>query len=299
MAVHRWGLLLLLLSVPWGGVCAQEEATPTVIARFQEAAALDVDPMGRLYVADAVRDVVQILDRNGTLQTTLGQSGTRAGEFDDPVDLDPTNGQTLLVADAGNGRVQRFSAEWQYLEALPVGSTFGGKSGQRTFDDGRDGSAVQGQGRPIALVSSDGDETFVIDERDGVVIKYDAQRRADRIIGGGVGRNGLQSPAALALDGNRRLYVADAEEAAVFAYDPFGTFIERLRIPRLSDIQALSVHRGKLLIVCEDRIVTWNPETESTVEHPVSLEVALVDAARQGGDLFVLTERRLLRRAFP
>jgi len=38
----------------------------------------------------------------------------------------------------------------------------------------------------------------------------------------------LDDPVAIALDGNRRLYVADAEQEAVFAYDPFGTFIERL-----------------------------------------------------------------------
>jgi hypothetical protein len=296
MAVHRCGILLLFFVVSWGTVCAQPESKPTVIARFQEAAALDVDPMGRLYVADAGRDAVQVFDADGTVQATLGQSGTRAGEFDGPMDLDPTNGQTLLVADAGNGRIQRFSAEWQYLEALPVGSTFGGEGGQRTFDDGRDGSAVQGQGRPIAVASSDGDETFVIDGRDGVVIKFDAQRRAERIIGGGIGGGGLQEPAALALDGHRRLYVADAGQKTVLAYDLFGTLIERLPLPPLSTIRALAVHRRRLWIVCPDRVVVWNPVAKSIAEHRVSLETPLVDAARQGDSLLLLSERRLLRR---
>mgnify|MGYP006279603761 CR=1 FL=1 len=295
MMLVRWGILLLLLMGPWMAVYAQNESKPTVLARFQEAAALDVDPRGRLYVADAGRDVVQILDAEGTVHATLGQSGTRAGEFDDPVDLDATNGQTLLVADAGNGRIQRFSSEWQYLEALPVGSTFGGEWGQRAFDDGRDGSTVQGQGRPLAVASSDGDETFVIDGRDGVVVKFDAQRRAERIIGSGMGGGGLQEPVALALDGARRLYVADAEQEAVLAYDLFGTFIERVATPSLPGIRAVSVHRERLWIVCPDRVMIWDPETESTTEHSISLEAPLVDVARQGDDLFLLTSKEMSR----
>jgi DNA-binding beta-propeller fold protein YncE len=297
MTAHRWSILLLLLVMPWD-VCAQNDAKSAVIARFQEAAALDVDPLGRLYVADAGRDVVQILDADGTVQATLGQSGTRAGEFDDPMGLDPTNGQTLLVADAGNGRIQRFSAELQYLEALPVGSTGGGAWGERAFDDGRDGSSVQGQGRPIAVASSDGDETFVIDGGQDAVVKFDAQRRAERIIGGGIGGGELRAPVALTLDRNRRLYVADAEREAVFIYDPFGTFIERVPMPPLPEIRAVSVHLGQLWIVCPNRVVIWDPETESSTEHSVSFDAPLVDAARQGDTLFLLTERRLLRRGF-
>lgn len=288
---------LVLLVGPARPAPAQDRPERTVLARFQEAAALDVDPSGRLYVADAGRDVIRILDQEGTVRATLGQSGTRAGEFDDPVDLDPTNGQTLLVADADNGRVQRFSAELQYLEALAVGRAFGGVGGRRVFDDGRDGSAVQGDGRPIAVASSNGNDTYVVNERDNAVVKFDAQRRAERVIGPSTnGAGALRAPVDLALDANHRLYVADRERNAVLAFDQFGTFVRQIPTPSLPTLQAVSVRGGTLWMVCAGRIVAWNPSTESTTEHGVEVDAPLVDAAWQDGTLFLLTERRLLSR---
>lgn len=287
------GLCQLLLAPP--GV-AQEAEEPVVLARFQEARALAADPKGRLYVADAGRDVIQIFNREGQEKAALGQAGTRASEFDSPVDLDPTNGLTLVVADAGNGRIQRFSSELQYLEAMPVGRVFGDDADARVFDDGRDGSSVQGRGRPIAVASSNSNETFVIDEWDNVIVKFDEQRRMERILEAGSSSSVPREPIALALDGNKRLYVADGERDVVFVYDFFGSFIGRVSTPSLPDIQTITVHRGRLWIVCADRVFVWDSNTEQTTEHSVSLESPLVDAVQQGEDTFLLTPRRLLRR---
>lgn len=287
------GLYSLLLISP---AEAQETEEPVVLARFQEARALAADPRGRLYVADAGRDVVQVFDRNGQEQAALGQSGTRASEFDSPVDLDPTNGFTLVVADAGNGRIQRFSAELQYLEAIPIGRGFGDELNARVFDDGRDGSSVQGEGRPIAVASSNSNETFVIDGRDNVVVKFDEQRRRERILDSGNSPSVPQEPTALALDGDRRLYVADGERDVVLMYDVFGSFIGRVSVPSLPEIQALTVNRGRLWIVTADRVFVWEPSTEQTTEHHVNLDAPLVDIVQLGTSLFLLTSKRLLRR---
>lgn len=279
---------------------AQDEQTrsaPEPMARFGEAQALSVDPLGRLYVADAGRDVVVVLDEDGAVQEELGGSGTRAGEFDTPSDVDPTNGHTLLVADTRNGRIQRFSAERQYLEAVPVGEPSDSEDARRVFDDGRDGAAVQGRGRPIAVASNSGDETYVLDERDAVVLKWDDRRQPERIVGGLASQDAtLRAPVALALDGSRRLYVADAEQAAVFAYDGFGTFIERLPLPAVPDVRALTMHQGTLWIVCSERVLVWNRATESLTEHAVDLEAPLVDAARVEDRLYLLTSSRLVQR---
>jgi hypothetical protein len=289
-------LLGLIGGVPQP-VQSQEAVDSTVIARFRDAQALAVDPMGRLYVADAGRDVVRVLDRTGAEQGTFGGGGTRAGQFDRPTDVDPTNGQAIWVADAGNGRVQRFSEEGLYLEAFPVGSSFREGREQRVFDDGRDGATVQGEGRPIAVTSSSSDETFVIDDRSSAVLKWDAQRRPERIIGPtGQREGGLRRAVALALDGTRRLYVADRAQKAVLAFDPFGSFVKRLSTPSLPEVQALSMHRGRLWIVCPRRVFVWSPETGTTAEHAVDLPAPLVDAARQGDDLFLLTQQHLYRR---
>lgn len=293
------GLLLGVLLGLGGSVLpvhAQAVPADTVIARFRDARALAVDPLDRLYVADAGRDVVRVLDRSGAEQGTLGGSGTRSGEFDGPADVDPTNGQTVWVADAENGRVQHFSSEGLYLEAMPVGAAFLEGDGQRFLDDGRDGAAVQGGGRPIAVASTSGDEVFAIDGRHDRLLKWDEQRRPERLVGP-VGREDApQRPVALALDGTRRLYVADQAQSAVLAYDLFGTFLTRVGTPRLSNLRALSMHGGRLWIVCAGRVFVWNPATRSVTEHTIDLPAPLVDAARRGDDLFLLTATRLHRR---
>jgi len=301
MRIFGWpvfllGLLLGPLSIGQP-VLAQEAAPDTVIAHFRDAQALAVDPLGRLYVADPGRDVVRILDRAGEALGTLGGAGTRAGEFDSPSDVDPTNGQTVWVADAGNGRVQHFSEEGLYLEAMPVGPTALEDGEQRFFDDGRDGATVQGDGHPIAVASTSGDEVFVIDGRNDLLLKWDEQRRPERLIGA-VGREGTpQRPVALTLDGTRRLYVADREREAILVYDLFGTFVRRLRTPPLSNLQALTVHRGGVWIVCARRVYVWSPDDRTTTAFDSGIEAPLVDVARRGDDLFLLTATRLYRRS--
>ena len=286
------------------GVCVEErhslgEAVPDTLGQvqFQNATALALDPRGQLYVADAGRDAVVLLSSEGGTQAVLGGSGTRAGQFLGPADVDPTNGQTLYVADAGNGRLQRFSEELQYLEALPVGRAFEEGRALRAFDDGRDGSSVQGSGRPIAVGSSPGDHTFAIDEEAGVVLKWDEQRRPERIIGGAVQRRGrLLRPVALALEGSRRLYVADRGREEVLVYDRFGTFMQTLALSPLPDVRALTFRRGRLWIVCPQRVFIWNPETRQAIEHAVALPSPLVDVAPSADGIYLLTATRLWKR---
>ncbi len=269
--------------------------------RFQEATDLARDPRGRLYVADAGRDAVVILSPQGQEQAVLGGAGTRAGQFLDPLEVDPTNGQTLLVADAGNGRLQRFSEEQQYLESLPVGRDFGTERNRRALDDGRDGADERGDGRPIAVASSVGNHTFAIDEGPGVVLKWDEQRRPERIIGRQIQRRGrLERPVALALQGSRRLYVADREREAVLAYDRFGTFERQLPTPPLPDVRALTFRAGQLWIVCADRVLVWHAADRRLAERPVDLPAPLVDAVPFADGVYLLTRTRLwMRDALP
>jgi len=300
MQTQWWAAPVLGLFLGLLGLCppvlAQTAAQDTVIARFRDARALATDPLGRVYVADAGRDVVRVLDRDGDEQGSLGGAGTRAGEFDSPTDVDPTNGQTVWVADAGNGRVQHVSSEGLYLEAMPVGPSFLEGGNQRFLDDGRDGATVQGDGRPIAVVSTSGDVVFAIDGRNDRLLKWDEQRRPEPLVGSVGQGDAPQRPVALALDGTRRLYVADGAGGGVLVYDLFGTFLQRLDTPSFPARQALSVHRGRLWIVCARRVFVWDPDTRTVTEHPVDLPARLVDAARRGDDLFLLTPTRLHRR---
>jgi len=290
--------LLILLGVGANESAVQEgvsDASGTVLAEFRNAQALGIDPRGRLYVADAARDVVAVLGSAGKRTMVLGGSGTRAGEFDTPADVDPTNGQLILVADTYNGRVQRFSEEGQYLESLPIGrrNRRGGEGW--SFQDGRNGAAVRGNGRPVAVARDDEGTLFVLDERTRQLLTWSDLGRSGRVREAGDGR--LQDPVALAVGRDKRVYVADAEKEAVLMYDTFGTFLRRVTLPPLPSVRALTVHRGRLHIVCADRILVWTQEKGLVAEHPVDLSEPLVDAAFDESRAYLLTATRLLRRS--
>jgi tripartite motif-containing protein 71 len=65
---------------------------------------------GNVYVADRESHEIEVFDANGNYVTRWGYRGTTLGKFTFPqgVAFDPTDG-SLLVADSGNNRIQRFS----------------------------------------------------------------------------------------------------------------------------------------------------------------------------------------------
>lgn len=271
--------------------------TPEVarkLASFDDARSVAVDPGGRLYVTDARRSTVHVLDLDGREVGVLGGRGAEAGAFDEPVSVDPTNGLSLFVADAGNGRVQHFSRNQRYIEALPVGRVdpaARGSSRQPVYDAGRDGQDARADGRPVAVASAPNGDLFVLDARDRIVVRYDRQRRPEPFAGGFDDRDGgLIDPVDLAL-GDGVLYVLDAGRPGVGLYDRFGT-LDRWLFPGLLETpRSLFVSDGLLYVVEPGRIFVTDPRAERLRSHiPVDLNSPLVDAAIHEGRLFLLTK---------
>ncbi len=273
-------------------------STVEEVARFVEARAVAADPSGRLYVADAGRDVVVVLDGHGRRAAMLGGPGTGEGSFDEPSDVDPTNGLILLVADAGNGRIQRFSRDFLFLEALPVGGTSEGEGSVVSSFLPRTNDVVGGgDGFPIAVVSSETQEIYAIDARRHHVLHWDRNRRRVGSIGlDGPGR--LVEPIALALD-ERSLYVADRGRGGVVVFDHFGGFVRVLAEGRLPEVQAVSWLGDRLAVVLPERILWYDGSGRLDRTVAVQLGEPLIDVARSGDILYLLTPTRLVRtRAF-
>ncbi|MFB6271286.1 MAG: NHL repeat-containing protein [Salinibacter sp.] len=295
LSVVGLGLLLLGGAVPEGRAQEAEGADGRkVLARFGDARALAVDPRGRLYVADAARDVVEVLRPNGTRHMVLGGSGTRPGEFDTPSDVDPTNGQVLLVADTYNGRIQRFSEEGQYLESLPIGTGDRGRNDDWTFEEGRARRPIRGDGRPIAVARDDEGAVYVLDRRRRRVLKWSDLGQSGQIVGGHRGR--LQDPVALAVGEAQRVYVADRGQGAILVYNTFGTFRRRVPVSSLPSVRALTVHRGQLWIVSPGRVRIWESGEGLVAKRTVNRSAPLVDVAPHANSVYLLTETRLFRR---
>jgi DNA-binding beta-propeller fold protein YncE len=308
MAFPRSTVIVLLFVA--GGLqtaMAQRPAPDTVVTggslvgHFEDAQSVALDPAGRLYVADAGRDAVVRLSPVGSRyeSAALGGSGTGEGEFDAPADVDPTNGLVIVVADAGNARLQRFSAEFQHLESLPVqGDATAQRDparGQPVYQRTDPGLQDFGDGRPVSVAVNPSDETFALDGDRGVVVKWDAARRVVRVWGGFEdGARRLTDPVALAYREDR-LYVADPGRGAVVVYDEFGGPVRTLARPLAEGVRNVAADDEALYVVLPRRVLTYSLRGRLRRVTGVNLDAPLVDAAPSEDALFLLTASRLLR----
>lgn len=292
-------LILLFATAP---VAAAQPADTLIaeaeaLAEFDAARALGVDASGTLFVVDAGKDAVLQLDPDGGLRASLGGPGVHEGQFDEPADIDPTNGLLWIVADAGNSRLQRFSRTFLHMETLPVAriNRFTPGVAGRTVPVGEESGFDDADGRPIAVVTSNANEIFAIDEAQGLVLKWDASRRLERAIGGyDDGAGALVDPVALAVDA-ASLYVADRGQAAVLVYDLFGGFIRVLAPGRADDVRAVTITADQLWIILPERILLYHTRGRLLRVLDVQLGEPLVDAAHFKGTTYLLTPTRLLR----
>ncbi len=161
-----------------------------------------IAPNGEIYVADAMNHRVQRFSAEGLV---LGEWGSFAaapegevaptGTFNEPWDVAVGPDGTVYVADTWNHRIQRFTAEGEFL------SSFGsfGQTGEPTAFWGPRAIAVDAAGR-----------LFVADTGNKRVVIFDADGNPLGEFGGfGLELGGLDEPVGLDLDAEGRVYVAD------------------------------------------------------------------------------------------
>lgn len=88
----------------------------TVSGLIGGVADLHVHPNGRLYVSDPQANAIHVFEESGRYAHTFGREGAGPGEFRRLGDLQ-TMGDTLVVVDAGSGRLQLLSPEGDQLAA--------------------------------------------------------------------------------------------------------------------------------------------------------------------------------------
>jgi sugar lactone lactonase YvrE len=298
-----------VLRAPTAPAAVRADTTLTAaapLARFEGARGLGVAPDGTVYVADAARDVIVRLPTAGDREAVLGGSGGQAGQFDRPADVDPTNGLVIVVADAGNGRIQRFSDEFRHLGTLPVGRGYaaaGQTPARPVFDAQTDGSNDLGGGRPVAVRDPDGDATYALDAAEGHVLKWEDQRQTVRIIGGfSDGAGALRDPVGLAVGPDGTLYVADPGRGAVMTYDRFGSFLAARARGRADSARAVAVGpRGRLYLAKPRSVLILGGEGRLLRRVTLRLGASddegggVVDVAPHERGVFVLTPGALYR----
>lgn len=267
----------------------------TPVFEFTRASHLGISPDGLIYVPDRDRSVVHVFSEDGQHLRQLGGPGLSEGQFDDPRDVDPALGLVINVADSENGRVQRFTKEFRFIESLPVSSNppEGADETDPSFRTGEAQFKVLADGRPIAVSSSPADDLYVVSAQANVVIRWDRERRNKWWIGRpGQGPGSLVEPVDLLVTEDL-LYVADLDCACVIIYDLFGTYVRTLSEGLLTEIRSVTRTPNGILTVMPHRLVEFDSTGTRIEETHVQTIDSLVDAVKSSNRWVLLTERSL------
>ena len=284
---RQWGWFLVVVII-WPASAQQADLPYAELDSFAHvpyAQRLASDTQGVLYVVTG-REVIQ-LDNSGMVQAVLGGSDTDLGAFDEVVDLDPGEGLIWVVADAGQGRLMRFSRTLMHLESLPVPRADEVGFGLPSREEPRNQVAAAA-GRPIAVTVTPSGELFAIEEDARAVIKWDSSRRLERLIGHfGDAAGRLAEPVSLASD-ETHLYVVDRGLERVQVYDLFGGFVRTYP----ADAALVCVLPGdhELLLVHADRIRVYTKEGEFRDQISFVAQSPVSSAALSNGHIFLLSD---------
>ncbi|MFE3183070.1 NHL repeat-containing protein [Streptomyces violascens] len=207
-----------------GGVTAfSGDGEPAVKAGLASPTAVAVDGDGNLYVADSSNQRIRRVDAKTQIITTVaggytndfygdGGPATHAA-FDFPYDVAVDGDGNLYIADRYNNRVRRVDAKTQVISTVAGNGDYG--------SDGDGGPAVKASfGRPSG-VAVDGDgNLYIADNSNQRIRRVDAKTQViSTVAGNGAqgfsGDDGpatsatLHDPAAVAVDGNGNVYIAD------------------------------------------------------------------------------------------
>jgi RHS repeat-associated protein len=163
-------------------------------------------------------------DPNSNLATTstttgldhssdFGSSGSGDGEFDTPPDVALDGSGDVWVADAGNDRLEQFTAAGSFLQSV---GTLGSGSGE--LDD------PQG----VAVNKTAGD-VYVADTANNRIEEFTTAGSYVRSFGSyGTANGDLNAPTGIAVDGYGDVWVADTGNDRVEEFSSSGTYIQKV-----------------------------------------------------------------------
>ena len=178
---------------------------------------IDSDEEGHIWVTDSKNNRVQEWEMAETAPapkyaSTFGTEGTGDGQFNHPADVARTANGQLLVVDAENDRVERFSEEGKYLGQF---GSEGDEPGQ--FE------------HPVALAVAPNGDILVADTLSDRVQRFDSGGEyLETLAYWGEGPGEVRNPEGVAVSPNGDIWISDNIDDRVERLDPQGEFIEEI-----------------------------------------------------------------------
>ena len=253
---------------------AQSVTLTTILSGLNDSKSIDATTDGRLFIIESGKHRLLITDFDGLKLDSLGNQGNGNYQFNNPADVDATNGLRVYIADKNNKRVQIYDRRMQFL------TTIGGRSV----------SGEISQVEPGFLAVSPLRDLFVFDGDRKELISFDP--------------NGVQLNRILLRDLDIRSLDALVVTAShILIMDKAAGLIHRLDhnlryisfIGGFKQLRAITHHQEYLWIIDDNKILKLNEQgrAESEFLFPQPLEIQDITIA--GNYLFVLLSNSVIR----
>jgi predicted membrane-bound mannosyltransferase/DNA-binding beta-propeller fold protein YncE len=191
--------------------------TGSEAGQFTGPRGLAVAPDGSIYVADTGNHRIQHFTPDGTIINTWGSFGAGDstftapnGSFNEPWSLAIGPDGSVYVADTWNHRVQKFTAEGEFITTWGYGIS---QTGDPFGFYGPRGIAVSEDG--LVYVTDTGNKRVVVFDSQGGFVT--------QIGSGGFAPGQFDEPVGIAIDEQSKVYVADTWNQRVQVLTPDGT----------------------------------------------------------------------------
>ncbi|MCF8145711.1 MAG: hypothetical protein K9N21_17510 [Deltaproteobacteria bacterium] len=179
--------------------------------QFTWCSGLALDLNSNLYVVDAWNQRIQKFDSDGNFILKWGSAGTGDGQFNFTsgylFDIAFDNFGSVYVADTGNQRIQKFTADGQFIKKWPI------RTGQEGFGSPT-GVAVDGEGN-----------VYVVDKGNSVIQKYTSEGVFLAEFGSwGTNPGQMRDPEGITVDPtSEKVYVTDYGNNRVLVFSKEGS----------------------------------------------------------------------------
>ncbi len=182
-------------------------------AELQNPTGIAVDEDGNIYVADTANHRIQVFDRRGNLQQTIGSYGKGEGQFDEPRGVAVDEDGNIYVADTWNARIVKLSPEGEWLTTWGSGNQDVGSGHLATITGGNEEANAE---NPLGFFGPRGirigprGNVYIADTGNKRIIVTDSEGEHLYQWGrAGSEAGAFNEPTGLAIDKSGNVYVAD------------------------------------------------------------------------------------------
>jgi hypothetical protein len=253
-------LIIFIVTVCPGQIAVQDlgqfGGTGTAAGLFKNPSGMDISEDGRLFICDKDNHRIQIFDLKGNFIKDLGGFGWKNEQFDEPMDIWARSTINIFIADYNNQRVQRFDRTLNFINSLvsnsadddsyqfreilscaysPRGDIFLLDAGEnkiikfnsRSKGEIAFGYYISGKGEltsPVQVDLTVNHQALVSDGTANGIFVYDYFGTFLYEIT----NRDIKQAAGLAVDDKDRIYLADAEGAAIYIFTIAGKLIKKI-----------------------------------------------------------------------